>query len=529
MTLGRTLRLFFSLGMIGLLLVMEGLLSLEKACADPWQPPLGIPKPGWPSELNLSRPPLPNPWTSEQSGLYFVDPSGCSDARTHGYPSAPRCSLPSSPAAGSIIVLNGIISGSKNVAWSATSENPIWIMGYDPDNKPVLTNYWTITGAYIILDNLSWNYNSRDGVLLSGNHLFLRNCLYANPFDTANGAGFGINGSFIVYYNNTVSQMGNWQYTGANDIDRHGIKVFAPAADVWIVDSSFYHCHGDGVQVGDYNNTPEQINRIYLGRNTAYENYQCGFWTKNASDVIFSQNLVYHMKTASTYSRGMGLGGQYDAKQIWFISNTIKDCNVGIHIVGAAAGGGGPWYAIGNVIYNVEYPDGACSNYNAGALGYRNSGGFSALFNTVYNADLFVGIPYGAGGPLRVSNNIFSSKNSTHNDCPALKVDPSFTHDYNLFSLSSYDPGNEPHRQIEAADKTFRTPGSNFQIKASSLAVGKASPVEETAFSYFQSRYGIDLRRDNTGRSRPQGGGWDIGAFEAQLNILPSVWLLLGE
>ncbi|MFZ1984909.1 MAG: hypothetical protein WAU91_10880 [Desulfatitalea sp.] len=119
------------------------------------------------------------------------------------------------------------------------------------------------------------------------------------------------------------------------------------------------------------------------------------------------------MTTASEYSRGMGLGGQYDAAHVWFIANTVRNCNVG-------------------------------------ALEYRNAGGFSALFNTVYNADMFVAIPHGAGGSLTVSNNIFSTRNTAHNDRAALAVGPAFTHDYNLFSKAADDPGAEAHRRIEA-------------------------------------------------------------------------------
>ncbi len=488
----------------------------DVSCAA-WMPPIGIPHPPWPADLDIARPALPDPWTSDQAGWYFISPSGCSDTRTYGNLTAPRCSLPASPAAGSKIVLHGTFANSRTIAWNAEALSPIWIMGYDPDDRPVMTNYWTITGSYIILDNLTWNYNAGDGVRLAGNHLMVRDCAYANPFDISNGAGFGISGTFIVFYRNVVSQMGDWQYTGEGDIDRHAIKVTNPAADVWIVDSLFYHCHGDATQVGDARsrNAPEEINRIYIGRNISYENYQTGFWTKNATDVIFSQNLVYNMKTASEFSRGTALGGQYDARHIWFIANTVRDCNVGIYIVGPEQNNGGPWYAIGNLIYNIEFPgpDGACNNSDIGALGYRNMGGYSAMFNTVYNVDMFVAIPDGAGGTLNVSNNIFSLKNIEHNNCTALDVDPSFIHDYNLFSDASYNTESETHLQIEPASNTFLNPGTNFQLKSTSSAVGSANPVEESIFAAFQSRYGIDIRKDILGVSRPQ-NTWDIGAFE---------------
>jgi hypothetical protein len=479
-----------------------------------WSPPIGIPAPSWPTGgIDVARPALPSPWTSEKAGFYYIDPTGCSDtSRTYGRPGASRCSLPSSPPAGSIIVLNGTITGSKTISYTGTSGSPIWIMGYNTSSKPTLSADWGFSGSYIIADSLAWNYNSRDGVEIGGNHIMIRNSSLANPFDDSNGSGFGTSGSYTLLYNDVVSQMGNWQYAGSGDIDRHGVKVEEGTEDLWIVDSQFYHIHGDGIQIGDQNNTADQIKRIYIGRNIAYENYQSGFWTKNATDVIFSQNVIHTMLQSSDNNVGPGLGGQYDPKYVWFISNTIRDSLAGIHIVGSSSGGGGPWYVIGNLMYNIEFPGGACNNYDMGAIGYRNEGGLTAIYNTVYNADMFVAIPDGAGGTLRITNNIFSVKDNSSNNCTALDVNPTKVDDYNLVSDASWV--NETHEKSEAAASTFTTPGSNFALKSSSLAVGNANPTEEAAFAVFQSRYGIDIRKDIVGTTRPQTTKWDIGAYE---------------
>ena len=475
-----------------------------------WNPPVGIPAPPWPADLDVPRPALPAPWTSEQSGFYYIDPSGCSDTgRTYGRPGAPRCSLPPSPSAGSIIVVNGTINGSKVVSYTGTSGSPIWIIGSNTNSMPTLAGDWDLTGSsYVILDSLTWSYNARDGVSLDGNHIVVRNCTMENPYDTSNGAGFGIGGTNIVFYKNTISQMGDWQYTGGADIDRLGIKVYAPAADVWIVDSLFYHCHSDGVQVGDQQNTANQINRIYIGRNTAYENYQFGYWTKNATDVIFSQNVSYNHKTDSVSGPGGGMGGQYDPKYVWYLLNKIYNSNSGIHVAGASSGGGGPWYMIGNLIYGIQY-SGACSAYDAGGLGFRNSGTAGMFFNTLYDTDIFVSLAPG-GGTVTIKDNIFASKKTA---CSAFEnAGVPFLHDYNLFSQSSYDPESESHRVL--GDPKFINPVAfDFRLQASSPAIGRANPSEEPAFAIFHSRYGIDIRKDIAGEIRPQ-GSWDIGAFE---------------
>ncbi len=475
-----------------------------------WTPPVGIPAPTWPANLDMARPSVPSPWTSEQAGIYYVESTSCSDSRVYGRPGAPRCSLPSSPAAGSVVVLNGTLTGSKIIGYRGNSTNPIWIIGLSTTAKPTVAGDWDLTGSsYVILDGLAWNYNSRDGNAFDGNHLMVRDCTYINPFDSANGTGFGIGGQNIVYYRNTISQMGDWQYTGTGDIDRHGIKVYGPvAADIWIVDSTFYHCHGDGVQVGDQNNTASQIQRVYLGRNTAYQNYQSGFWVKNAMDVVFSQNTVYNMTTASPYSPGVGLGGQYDPLYVWYLLNRIHDCKVGIHVAGASSGGGGPWFMIGNVLSHIDSSGGGA--YDGGALGNRNTGTVGIFFNTVYDADIFVSTAPGPS-PFTVRNNIFSSLRS--GGAAYANAGVAIVHDYNLYTSSAYDPDGEPHR-IVADPKFVSQAAGNFSLQAASPAINAANPTEEAAYALFQSRYGLDIRRDIAGAVRPQSSRWDIGGYE---------------
>lgn len=475
-----------------------------------WQPPLGIPQPSWPEDLDILRPSYPAPWNAEQAGWYFINNiAGCSDSRTYGYPNAPRCSFPASPASGSKVVLHGTVSGAKNISWHGTSQSPIWIMGYQNEARPTVTNYWSVEGSYLIIDGLNWSYSSQDGNSVGGDHVMIRDCSYANPYDSANGAAWAPYGSNIIFYGITVSQMGNWQYAGGSDIDRLGMKVWEGASEVWVVDSLFYHCHSDGIQVGDHVFEPSSINKIYIGRNTAYENYQACFWTKDASDVIFSENTCYNQKTRSESSVGAGMGGQYDAQYVWYLANTIYNANTGLMFGSGDHGGGGPWFAIGNNISDIAN-DNTCNPYDNGAISFRNEGGLTALFNTFYDANIFMAVPPGATVTAR--SNIMSIKKQT-SPCDAIVVEGELVHDYNLFSDASYDPGSEPHRVV--GDPAFTNPLiRNFSLTAGSPAVNAAREQEESAFALFQSRYGLDIRKDILGITRPQGGHWDIGSHE---------------
>ncbi len=472
-----------------------------------WTAPIGIPAPPFPTDLDIARPTLPSPWNAETSGFYFVSKSSCSDSRQLGTPSAPRCSLPSSASAGSVIVVNGTYGDGENIAYRGTASSPVWIMGYDTSNKPTITTPWSFNGSYIIADSLKFQVNTRDSVGLDGDHLMLRNSDMANPYGAANGANYYTAGSFTVFYKNVVSQAGNWQHSGA-DIDRQGIKVTSGTSDLWILDSQFYHCQSDGVQVGDQNNAPSAINRVYIARNVAYENLQFGFWTKNATDVIFSENTIYNQNRSTASGPGGGVGGQYDPRYVWFLANTIHSSNAGIHVASSSDGGGGPWYAIGNVIRNIS-AGGSCNAYNAGGISYRNEGGMTVLFNTLHDMDFFVGFPPSAGSVI-VRNNIFSAKKGT--SCSAMVLEKSITHDYNLFSSSTYNPGGESNPVI--GSPLFVTIGSLFALLTGSPAINKGNPTEEAAFAAYQSRYGVDIRRDLAGVRRPQQSRWDIGAYE---------------
>ena len=61
---------------------------------------------------------------------------------------------------------------------------------------------------------------------------------------------------------------------------------------------------------------------IYVGRNTSHHNKQSGFWTKQAVDVIFSQNVAYaHYVQQFLAGRGHRLAVR--PVIVWFIVNHI--------------------------------------------------------------------------------------------------------------------------------------------------------------------------------------------------------------
>lgn len=494
------------------------LLPLE---AFGWTAPIGIPTPSWPSDLDIARPTMPSPWTSDQAGWYFIQSSGCSDTgRTYGNPSAPRCTMPTAPSAGAKIVLNGTISGDKSLTGSGSAGSEIWYMAYNTGSKPTITGAWDLTGSYTILDSLAFSASLQDGTLgLGGNRNMVRDCTFSNTYTSSNGSTISFYGDYNVYYRNTMTASGNWQYEG-EDVDRHGIKVDGDPTYAWIVDSTFYHCQGDAVQVGDQNSVKTAIHHIYIGRNTAYENLQGGFWHKKAQDVIMSQNTVYNMTISSDSGPGYGLGGQYDSDRIWFIFNYVYNCNTGIHSMGEGSG----YYVIGNVIRDGPYS-------GDWGVGYR--GGYSArsgsseyvLNNTFYNNQEHITTDIAA----TIMYNIFGGSSYPSSYYAAIMENSSATVNYNIWSNSAWDiewntigyttvtawktaSGKEANGYIQ--DPSFAsTTGSNFSLNSDSIAINHGG--KHSVYDTFYSTYGVSIAYDFAGNARPAtSADWDIGAYE---------------
>ena len=143
----------------------------------------------------------------------------------------------------------------------------------------------------------------------------------------------------IVIYKNTFKDCGinnpsvegkAWNSADLSDVDSMGTKLDKYASDIWFIENLGYHNYGSFIALGDYNNTNSDIERVYIGRNEAYENRQSAIGVKRSTDVIISEN---HLHSSHFQQLGVPPGGiviQYGPERVWALFNEIHDLDAGI-------------------------------------------------------------------------------------------------------------------------------------------------------------------------------------------------------
>lgn len=554
------------------MILLISLLMTLKSAGAPWVPPIGIPEPAF--GIKEQAPPQPAAWPGAESvGSYYIDnthPSATDSANNYGYPARPRQTIPKKLAvtAGSVTEIHGgpYLKGTTDYVWyidssttsPPTAEAPAFISGI---GSPVLGISQVAVDAqtpariemgrtflqYTIIEGLHFDKISANFMGLDVHHVSIRNCESKNGgprFSVCPFQGGTIHD--VVFYNNLIHDTLYWDDI-ANDWDFHGIVVNtygrqAPTTlyNVWVVDNTFYHCSGDSVQVNGNSAGHEALHHVYIGRNTAHSNRQSGFWCKQASHVIISQNTIWNMQEHGSQP-GNGIGFQYGPDNLWIIYNEIYGSEFGIRQSDTGAGfEDHNAYFVGNYIHDLT------QNSIRQHYGYPTGWGIALwsgvltrhiVDNTIKKA--FGGIFVRSYGPTHLNGNIVSSlvpNNVTGYGMylPHLAVvNPgsagSVTVDNSLFyngadgisikwasatfnTLSAFRSATSEGDGCLTSNPSFDTISNDGRLLASSPAVDTSA--ESDVYATFKNLYGIDIRMDRQGGSRPVGTAWDIGAHE---------------
>lgn len=238
-----------------------------------------------------------------------------------------------------------------------------------------------------------------------------------------------------------------------------------------------------------------------------------------------SNNHVYNIKAVGVYVDAYNL----NTSNITVSNNKIHDItsglggNQGIGIMLASEMGGllHDIEVVNNLVYDcalfgMNISDCCIANHPIEDIHIINN----TIFNNGYNSSV-------DGGGILVSNpqiqnivirnNIFSQNNLFELGISESSIENALTVDHNLFDGYTGIPGEITGQDFILSSPEFVNSSlSDFELLPSSPAIDQGSPTNAPATDY-------------NGSIRPQGLGYDIGAYEAGSTSVPSTQLLDGE
>ena len=488
------------------------------AFAQTWNPPIGIPMPAF--GVNERARAVPNPWSAETPGFYYIDNTSANAGDvTYGTPARPRRTIPPSVPAGSVVEVHGgpyTHSVDLQFGGAGTASQPIFYRGVGaPKIQTTGTTYRLvgITGSYVVMEGFDF-INSPPR--LEGDFLTLRDNEVRDRPPAPGGAGIYTAGSRdSVILRNHIHNNGDPNYHEENDI--HGVQVAAGALRIWIVDNHMHHNGGDSVQVNSgINGTLARY--IYIGRNEMHDEGENAVDIKTAEDVIISQNTAYNFDPTnypSSGSDGSAIVINDDNihnglnNRVWVIFNRIRDSRHGIRTQAFAN-------LIGNIIYRMQ-GNGVTSfgshtvhiennTFYSVGQGLDRSGGSAGFRADTHNnivmqsAALDVSVLGNAADPSAMTRWLFAS---------SAKINWAGRTTTGLAAFRSANPGKCDG--CKEGDPQFVNPAAgDFRLASTSPAIDGGSP--SSMYSQYQSLYGVSIAVDADGR--PRSGTWDIGAIE---------------
>lgn len=521
--------------------------------------PTGIPDPGF--GLDEVKPARPVNWDSEVPGYYYVkDTAGCSKTAEYGYPGSPICYIPNPIPAGSYVEVHGTynhsVGGNTMIHGVGTSAHPVWVVGESDQNRPIFTENTIIYGSYIYLEHINSKLHKnstgfqvgRNRTGYKGDHIMVRHCLLEGDNSSLTHAittlSYDEVGStdYLIIVDNIIRNHGDVQ--SADDQDAHCITINKTTNNVWVLDNDISSCSGSGVQLGQEHPGAHETDVVgaYVAGNHIHNNRQAGVGIKGTSNVVISENDIHDQITQfnddgtwGSPSKCVGWKGRFE--NIWIINNKCSNNSFGIH--GGSTDTGewdGDVYIIGNTFQNIQ-PNKDDWNYlnpwESAAISLVGSTVSYAINNTIHNSCAGIATPTMTRHYI-IENNIID--NLSDDKYIAINIRPisttivrnniihqEGTDEHILWGGANYTVATFKSETSQCAgcvndDPLFVNTGAQvFNLLSDSPAID--SGLSETKLSLdvyekFKSFFGLDIRKDRSGTIRPQGSGWDMGAFE---------------
>jgi cysteine-rich repeat protein len=526
----------------------QNIWDCQEGQACTWIPPIGIPRPSFgihETHYMYETPGNQAPgltYTQGPNGPYthYVDNSGSCSFSGDGTPSNPRCTIPASVPAGSVVEVHGgpyndnTCDGGKTcMAGAGTATYPIFYRGINNAvirDRQIRVGTSSASASYLVVEGFDIDQpNNYDTILIGPNLVFRNNEVRGN--DLFRRAGAAVNpGSNSVFFNNHIHNLGQWDYT-AGEGDFNGFSLIGGTQDVWMVDNHIHHMGGDGV--GSCHSCRQTASYYYIGRNNIHDNGENALDFKEINNVVVSQNEMHDMYGFGVGAAGGNIvplhsgsgGSSFHAREMWFLFNEMYAAtDTGFAITQESE----DIYIIGNVFYGIDDP----SDDSAAAIGV--GGGTDDIFvvgNTFDDVD--AGVIDGFEGRshstfIVIEDNIFGNLMGSGSHFVVDDGDPPGTQvNNNLFEeplvvghscstcctncLENVNPGF-----VDEVNRDFRLQSSSPAIDQATLS-SLYQLFEDTLGLHYENdlgQPGINIRVDYGEVPRPQGPGWDIGAFE---------------
>ena len=514
---------------------------------------IGVPDPDWGATIGnpivATQPTRPDPWDSHDPGYYYVyedqvTPS-CSDSN-NGYPGAARCTIPTPIPAGAYVEVVGPYTttsgGSTRINSAGTITQPTWLVNDDlaavADFQAATT---TIEGNYIFIDGVEFSTRVLPRATDTADYVAIRNSTFDVLID-GTGSQLGTGGQigdpaeqWVVYANTFKDSCVGWNQDPGIDKDAHGSKPGNYAQYIWYVGNTFYHSCGNAIQLSDQNSSQANVHHIYIAGNEIYQTRQTGIGVKKASDVVISENYIHDISIIQTGNTPSGIAWQYAPGDLWVIYNTIDNTEIGIKSGSDTSPFDDNVYVIGNLITNISTAQSYTSTnpWHPGlGMSLVDPNNVWVINNTIRTAEGGIGVDAQISDNLYIENNIIADMQESQ---------------YHLLLESGISPANFvfANNQCDTASATAtyiggttnscsgvdasNNEGDPLFVSASDHSLQISSPavddgVADTAlqsdvYQTFETAYGLDIRVDINGTSRPQGSAWDMGAYERSSQV----------
>jgi hypothetical protein len=336
-----------------------------------------------------------------------------------------------------------------------------------------------ITGHGILV---SWDSEHGFGIEIVGNDI--------------HGCGTGSPDTAAVYYR----------------FSRHGL----------IENNRLHHNGGDGI-------TMEVTDGIAIRNNAIYENAVDGIKGGGSGAIIIENNTIHDMTSGEYHGDCI----QYMGNEAVIRNNVFYNCTQDIYVDTYSDPAGssprGDFYIYNNIVYNPDPgPDGTEGYYNGISIDQRYNS-INALYvfnNTIVNQNSGHG-GFGNGttveykiGTLMIMNNVFLNSVNGVNFENAGTTELDYNLYYNEFR-DWYLPGFVGLDEFRAGNPEYEVHGMNLDPLLA-LELTSTNPVTDPDFTLQSGSPAIDagaalsayFTADIAGTPRPQGAGWDIGAYE---------------